>query len=433
MNCNKRFSKLSGMIFSTTRKLEHVGLFHIFGSNIFNRLISFLTVSAVAHILSKEQYGIFESANNIFNLFVIINGFGMVNAMLLYCSEEREKTEKSAIYQYTFICGFLASVLLSLGMLIYGLCGKVGIRESAKYIVLLSALPVLDYSQQYILTFFRTRRENKAYARLLTLNACAHFTFDFLGALLQGVSGLIVGRYLMYGVTIIASCIASANFRKNLQKIFITASLKRALWNYSLKTGITSALNQIVYLIDIALIGFLISDATVLAGYKVATVIPEALNVVPQSVIITFLPYFSAQKSKEWIAKSCKKLFHCMAVLNFTISLILYEGAPIFLKILGGEKYLDGIRCFRTLAISYFFLATFRLFSTNLLAIFHKVSFNLLVSIFTGVCNISLDYFLIQRYGAIGAALATLITVLLASFCSFPYLIHVVKNRQFGD
>lgn len=416
------------------QKLGHMGLFHIFGSNTVNRLISFVSNSVVIRTLSKEQYGLFGSAYNVFNLVGLVNGFGMANAMLLYCSEDRTEQEKSTIYQYTLKAGFLASMLLSIGMVLYGIYGKTGIEGNSRYIVFLSALPMLDYLQLYVLSFLRTRRENKTYARLMTFNTCTRFVFDFLGALLGRISGLILGRYLVYGVTILAGAAMCADKYRGPGKRCITEELKKVLWNYAVKTGGTSALNQIVYLVDIALISYLISDAAVVARYKVAAMIPEALNIIPQSTMVTFLPYFSARKSDgDWVAKNCKRLFAGALILNFFISLVLCAGAPVFLRIIGGVQYLDGARCFQILSISYFFLATFRLFSTNLLAVFHKVTFNFAISVFTGTSNILLDYFLILKYGSIGAAWATLITVVLASLCSFPYLIYVIKNRQFGD
>ena len=44
--------------------------------------------------------------------------------------------------------------------------------------------------------------------------------------------------------------------------------------------------------------------------------------------------------------------------------------------------------------------------------------------------NAGHNYFMVKKYGAIGAAWATLFTVVIASLCSFPYLIYVIKRKD---
>lgn len=414
------------------KSLSKIGLFHVFGSYTINRVIAFITNTVIVRLLSKEEFGVFGSAYNVYSLFIILNGFGMINAVLLYCSEERGEQEKRSLYRYTLKWGFFSAVLLSAGMLLYGFYGRVGIQESSRYIIALSVLPLFDYVQQYILVFYRIRCDNKTFARLLTINTCAHFLFDCAGALMWGVGGTIAGRYLAYIVTIaVGTLVGKETFKRAGKSTGLPATQKRDIWNYALKSGSASALNQIVYLIDIALISYLVSDAMVVASYKTAAMIPEALSFIPQSVIVTVLPYFARkQQDGEWVKDKSKKLFIGMAAMNFLISLFLWIMAPFIIEILWGEKYLDSVPYFRILSISYFFLGTFRLFSTNLLAIFHRVTFNFSISLLTGVSNILLDYFMVKKYGAIGAAWATLFTVVIASLCSFPYLIYVIKRKD---
>lgn len=94
---------------------------------------------------------------------------------------------------------------------------------------------------------------------------------------------------------------------------------------------------------------------------------------------------------------------------------------------------MDSIPYFRILSISYFFLGTFRIFSTNILGIFRKTTFNLFVAILTGIANIVLDFVLITHYSAYGAAWATLVVLILASVLSFPYLLkEVFVNSKSG-
>jgi len=66
------------------------GFFHIFVSRIVNQLVRFGASILVVRILSKELYGSFSYAMNILNFFLLLNGIGVVFAILQFCSEQKE-------------------------------------------------------------------------------------------------------------------------------------------------------------------------------------------------------------------------------------------------------------------------------------------------------------------------------------------------------
>ncbi|MEG2342521.1 MAG: polysaccharide biosynthesis C-terminal domain-containing protein, partial [Bacilli bacterium] len=66
----------------------------------------------------------------------------------------------------------------------------------------------------------------------------------------------------------------------------------------------------------------------------------------------------------------------------------------------------------------------------NILAMVHKVNVNLLISIITGISNIVLDVYLIQVWGSIGAAFATMFVVLLSSGLSAMYLFKYLNSNE---
>ena len=121
-----------------------------------------------------------------------------------------------------------------------------------------------------------------------------------------------------------------------------------------------------------------------------------------------------------------------MAILCGSISIILILFSRVAIQVLWGSQYLDGVPVFRVLALSFFFLGTFRSTSTNILQALGKIKFNLYVSVIAGVANIVLDYFFINHYGIMGAAIATLLVTVLASVISFPYLVWSLNASEIG-
>lgn len=127
--------------------------------------------------------------------------------------------------------------------------------------------------------------------------------------------------------------------------------------------------------------------------------------------------------------EKCRLIFSVMALFNFFVVGTLVIIAPWLINLLWGGEYLASIVPFRILCAAYFFLGTFRMFSTNILAALNRLNFNLALGIISGIFNIVMDYFMISRWADIGAAVATLLTVVLNSAISIPYLISVVTRN----
>lgn len=420
------------MIKEVIRKVLKIGLGHVFSAYAINKIIAFLTNMLIVRFMSKSEYGLFCSAFNIYTIFNIFTGLGMLSSELLFCTEARNIDEKKAIYKYTLVCGFLVDIAFGALMALYGLLDLASIKESSLLIVLFSGLLAIEYIMQYLLVYYRTKLDNKRFSYLSTINSASYLVFGSIGALWSGAIGTIIGRYFAMIITIIIGLLfLKGDFTDFINNKKIHISLKKEIWVYSIKMGVSSFLNQVIYLIDVALISFIIANSEIVASYKLATLIPEGLSFVPQAIIVTFIPYYvKNQKDNAWLKSNTKKLICSLAIINLLITILLLLFAPVIIQIIGGRQYSDSVYYFRVLSISYFFLSTFRLLSTNILAIFRKTSFNLIMAGITGVTNIILDIVLINKFQAMGAAWATVISVVVASALSFPYLLRLIYFKD---
>lgn len=73
------------------RRLSHVlmstGFFHIFGSSAINQFVRIVYVIIIPQIVTKPEFGVFTSANNIYLSVMLLSGFGMAAATLQLSSE----------------------------------------------------------------------------------------------------------------------------------------------------------------------------------------------------------------------------------------------------------------------------------------------------------------------------------------------------------
>lgn len=408
------------------------GLFHIFGSNVINSAIAFITNILIVNFLTKTEYGIFSYANNALSIFSLATGLGLNSGLLQYCSEKRVASEKASFFKYGFKIAIGFNILLGGVIWGYGRYANIAIQESARYIQMLLFLPVLEIIYNLIAIILRTQKENIKYSRLLNFNTITYSLFSCIGAGIGGIPGTILGRYISFMCSIIVGCFMCKN---EIKAIRIATRLennkKKSLLKYSGICCASNSISQLLYLLDVFLIGVFIIDSSVIASYKVATLIPTALTFIPSGIMVFIYPYFAENnKNIVWIKEKMILLFKVLTILNLFISVGLFIFAPLIIKILWGDEYMDSLIPFRILAFNYFFTATIRIPCGNILAMLRMVKVNLVVSIVSGIANVILDILLIQRAGSNGAALATLLVVLISSVIMGSYLLIVLNKKD---
>ena len=405
------------------------GFFHILGSTFLNKIVAFLANIAIVRILSKNDYGVFSGAFNVFFIVFLFYGFGITLGVLYFCSKDISGEEKKNYYAWSLRFGFWTDLLLSIAILVYGLFFNVGIEEMRKYIISLSALPMIAFLFEYYSVILRAEKDNKKYALYLNLHSVMYAGFAIVGALLFGIAGTIAGRYLAY---IIAAVIGHFWCRKytDFRPGKLEDSVRRDLTKYSVKAGITSALNVILYRIDVAVIAMVVADASVLASYKTGAQLPENLTFVPRSLMLYFVPLFVQHLgNRDWIRRKTKEIYLAVTGIGVLLAIFVYAFAPFIVRLLWGEAYLDAVPCMRILTIS-FVLLSIRITSTSILLALKRAGYTMAVSIITGTVNIGLDILLTMKYGSIGAAWATLIVTFLAAALSFPYVLYIVYSGK---
>lgn len=413
------------------KELFQRGFFHILGSTVINKIIAFLANIAIVRILTKHDYGVFTGAFNVFFIVFLFSGMGIVNGILYYCSKDVPREEKKSFYAWAVRFGLWTEVLLSAAILIYGLFFNVGIEEMRVYILSLAPLPFLAFIFDYYSIILRAEKDNKKYSLYLNIHSALYAGLAILGALCFGIAGTIAGRYLAYVIADVIGYYFCKDYADISWKGRPSLEARKDIRKYSLKAGITSALNVILYRIDVAVIALVVADASVLASYKTGAQLPENMNFIPQSLMVYFVPLFVQHLGNgEWIRKKTKEIYLAAAGVSFVLGAAVYALAPWIVRILWGEAYLDAVPCMRILTVSFVILSAFRITSTNILLSLKRAGYTMAVSIITGTVNIALDVVLTMKYGSIGAAWATLIVTVLAAALSFPYVLYIVYSGK---
>lgn len=408
------------------------GMFHVALANVLNKVVSFICNIIIVRLVTQEEYGFFSSANNVIEITLLITGLGILSGAFQYSTEMRPDEDKNGFLRFSFIWGTLFDLFLTSVLVIYSLLQLSPIREANIYILILCPTVIMHFVYEYFGVVLRSKKKIKAYTILLNSNSFALSIFSCIGAWMYGIIGLLIGRTLAYLVGDVFGLILN---RKEFTDIIGARRLNKKeckdILSFSFSCCISGALNRLLYLIDVLLVTYMIVDAQSVALYKVGTQIPEALEFIPNSILVAIMPYVVEHNTdKAWLKKWTKKIYLFSIGLNSAIVVILLIFAPVIVELFWGKEYAGSVVIFRILSINYFVMASFRQIGTNMLSALKYVNYNMLISIITCVANLLIDYVMINKYGIEGAAYATLIVVIISSIMSFPYVMKIVYSDK---
>lgn len=409
------------------------GFSDIFISNAFTNMLLFFGGMILVRVLDKGEYGVYSYANTIYSFIFLMSGMGIVSgAFQLCCENSQDKVEQKAIYDYSCKIG----VIINCGIaVIIGIVSKfvpLAINGANKLLGMMILMPILAIIYDFISVYFRFELLNKKYAMLNMIYASIYFLSTVIGALIFQTGGMIIANYISYLLSVLVGIkFLGARFLFNKSNNFL--SKRGLLFKISLVSFANNALSKIMYLIDVFALGIVLKNESIIASYKIATVIPTALLFLPSTICLYVYPYFATNKKKyDWNKIHFLKLLCAIVPLNAILSSILFLFARVIITLVFGQQYMDCLIPFRILVISFFFNASFRIIVGNLLVAQRKLKFNFCETLISGVVNIIGDVLLIPSMGSTGAALSTLMVTVFSSLLCMSYYgfnLHCLKDK----
>ena len=401
-------------------KLKKHGLGDVFISSVFTELIGFIASIFIVRLFSKEAYGYYAIAYNIYGYIAVFIGCGLNNGVLQYCSETRPESEKMSIYQFCQKFGSIFNLVLLVLMPLFSCIALNG--EPRKYFILMSAWPIVAYLCNYYLMRLRVIKDNRHFMLSNVISALIFICVAAILAKTIGIVGYIVALYLKYFISFVLSRYYLKDYICAEPVQPLDKKFKEEIIRYSLICCLTNFASTIMMLVDVTCVNYFIGDPAIVATYKTATQIPTALLFIPSSVIVFAFPYLAENNTNiDWLKSNTKKLLFGVVAVNTVIAVMVFSFAPIIVKILWGERYLDAVQVLRILVVNFVITGTFNKVYGNLMVAIKKVNINLIKTVIFSCLNVVLDIIFIKLYGSTGAAIATLIVSCGSSLFSFIY------------
>lgn len=417
------------------RQYIREGLFHIFGSRIISQIGGLISSMVVIRHLEKVDYGCYVDATNLYSYPAIFCGFGMTSVIMQYCSERVSENRKDAIYRYSLLSGNAANLLVAVviaALAYWQFC--LGETKTALFLLLMCALPAVNYADSYAQTVLCVKRKNQVFSYANIACSVVLLLGNIVLTKLFYVPGLIYSRYLSYLVSAVICFVVlqKEHFWGRIAKPQerLDAGELRQINNYAFACAITNFASTVLTLLDVTCLDLILNDPTVLADYHVAAIIPSACTFVPSSLMVFFYPRLVSVIStgKEEGRRYIFKLAKIYALVNGAVYLGLALCAPLLIWIIYGEKYMNVIGLFEILNVNYLAYCVRNLMGNTIAAI-KKVKMNLLFAVISGVLNIILNLLLIPWLGAAGAAVATLIVTISVATMDCCYVMHYFRKE----
>lgn len=267
---------------------------------------------------------------------------------------------------------------------------------------------------------YRVQNLNKKYAVLDV------YTFTFL---------LLLGVGLSYFYGVLAYIIAFVAVPILIYLIFnerIKApriKLPKGYLKYGLWVGIGAIASQLMYSLDIFLIGQFVQDAQKIALYKSASIIPMALFFIPNSYITThYTDIAFNDKNKLFLVSFIKSYLNLFSMIALVVSAVLILCSEYLFLLLFGEEYVSGVELFNILIIGMVGAYILRIPFGNALAAVGKSNWNALVAIAMLLLNAVLNYWAINKWGVVGAAYVTSSLLWISGLVSALLFIYYLRG-----
>ena len=399
----------------------------IFISTILSRILSFVGSLVVLRLLDNKELGVILFAFSIIQFIIPIAGFGLHQSLLRYGALLKSNKEKEKLFSYVLKNGVIGSLILIIIVILVGWFIPFQFKKTFYYLSLLSSAILTNFLFELVKTQFRLQHKNILFAK-------AEFFQSFLlVVLIFSLTMYLEG--LGYVIALISAPLLSAIVL--VKKLKITFYFKSDLtitnldfWKYGFFGGLSNVVTQLLFIIDIILIGELMSDPLLVTQYKYISIIPFSLLFLPRIFIAAdFVTFTEKINQKEYIKKYIKSymlFFSFLSIIIFSLSYVFSDS----ILLIFGEQYVKYSDSFLILIFGVTGIFILRGLFGNLLSSIGKMSVNYYIVSAALIINIISNYYLISRYGIKGAAITSCILMWFTGLLSWICFNYLYKNKD---
>lgn len=374
-----------------------------------NRGMSFLLIPLLTNILNTEEYGIISIAAVIIGLLKNVIGFNPS----LFLIVNFYKTKKEDLTEYLsniFLIIIVSSFFIFAGYYAIGLGFGFFINQTTLFLIVIFITALFMVIETAILTLIQMEKKGKTFFLFSLISAFLQLFFVFaLVVLWKGNwKGKLIGDLLAELIV----CIILLTYLRKKYPITCRFSLikTKQLLSFSLPLLPHSICLWGMNFIDRFFIEKIVGIESV-GVYSAAYNFGLGLMLIYDALQRTWQPFFFEALEKNDAIEKQKIikwtwLYYFFAIgLFFSSTLVAYLISPFFF----GKDFVSAFQYIPLIFLGYTFQGMYRIVAGYMYYL-NKNMLLTLVTLSSAIVNIFLNYFLITKNGAIGAAQSTALT-----------------------
>lgn len=388
----------------------------MFFATIISRLLSLLASWIVLQFIDNTALGVVLFSYNIILFLLPISGLGLPQSLIRFSAINKNKEDRNSIFLYVLKYGFLSSLGLILLIIISSFFIPLQFEKAQSYMIILSFLIIPSFLLEIVRAQLRLNHDNKnfAYSEFLysiifvILITCLTFYFK--------ETGYIISLLL---APILTSLFFIKKLKITIKEIKKLPELNFSFWKYGFFASLSNVVTQLLFVVDILLIGYLINDAEMVTNYRYVSLIPFSLLFLPRVFINTdFVTFTEKIYDKNYIKEYIKSYMLLFLFVSFLLIITSYFFGSFILKLLD-ENFVTYSDTFFIMIIGISGIFIFRGLFGNLLSSIGKANINYYIATIALILNVISNYYLIPELGIKGAAITSAILMWFTGILSF--------------
>lgn len=396
--------------------------------NLLNALTPFIILPLLTKNLSSKDIGVIDLFSTSTLFLTPIIGLCIIQSISKLYFTVSDKAAYLSVVATAVLALGSGALVITLAVLF--LTDLVPVSYEMKTIIVLVVAYVFMYLLiEGYLTLKRNEENIKqfAYLRLGKATADIILTIVFLQYIEDYQARIFSIVLASFFTTIIILFLANKN--QNITISWDKKILKKILL-YSSPLILHTFFNNILNYAD----RYLISDflgISSLGKYSVVYQLCMIMSLLINSFAMAWTPYFmkNMANNPSQFKGVFNRVFKLYGIALVVGGIILFFIMPLIYKFYVGENYLVEKSIYMAILCGYFFQGLYR-FKINHLFFLEKTFSIAQLSFLSALVNITLNYFLIPKWGLFGAAFATLISYLILYLTTEVKLVMVAKKKS---
>lgn len=388
-----------------------------FITSIITSGLGFITLPIYTRHLSAGDYGILTLFFLFGSIIVNLGSLGLMNASYRYYFEYKNEQRSFQIFNTTNVI-FNLITFIFIGSIIYYSASWISNnilanRISPRLLQLSYLSGCLNYFIQFFLHLLAAQLKTIPFAIIsiikIIFDILLSFYFIFLFSLtyMARINATLISQGIIFVISFIAI--------KNLFTFkFSFNSLKKSLL-FSYPTTPTTIINLAYQSFDKTMI-INYRDIASLGYYNIGEKFAGIFKITTDSITRVFNPFFQEKAHEDSLEskKDIMNLFYDLSSIYLVGAFAVICFSEELIKLLTTEEFYPSIYLAPLFVFYYLFGAVFPMLALNQIMYGKKLIFQIPVSMTSIIINISLNIFLIPKYGAIGAVITTAFTALIS-------------------